>query len=113
MEGSGMADWSRLSLEQQRGRRTGAALMAGRALMGISEAGAQRARATDWSGGDCGISERGRREHGRERERTAGRTVHQKSVYVYTMVLYSSRDYEVFDLKNELIQHLLTPYFFV
>jgi hypothetical protein len=62
MEGSGMADWSRLSL------------------------------ATEWSGGDCGISEAGRREHERERERTAGRTVHQKSVYVYTMVLYSSRD---------------------
>jgi hypothetical protein len=33
-----------------------------------------------------------RRERERERERAAGRTVHQKSVYVYTMVLYSSRD---------------------
>jgi hypothetical protein len=31
MEGSGMADWSGLSLEQQRGRQTGAALIAGSA----------------------------------------------------------------------------------
>jgi hypothetical protein len=51
------------SLEQPRGRRTGAAGMAGSAR-------------------------RGRRERGRERERAAGRTVRQKSVYVYTMVLY-------------------------
>jgi hypothetical protein len=108
MEGSGMADWSRLSLEQQRGRRTGAALMAGRALMGITEAGAQRAWALmagsefpsleqprgrrTGAAGMAGSARRGRREHGRERERTAGRNVHQKSVYVYTMVLYSSRD---------------------
>jgi hypothetical protein len=40
----------------------------------------------------AGSARRGRRERGRERERAAGRTVHQKSVYVYTMVLYSSRD---------------------
>jgi hypothetical protein len=51
------------------------------------------ARATDWSGGMAGSARRGRREHGRERERATGRTVHQKSVYVYTMVLYNSRDY--------------------
>jgi hypothetical protein len=82
--------------------------MAGRALMGISEAGAQRARALmagsefpsleqprgrrSGAAGIAGSARRGRREHERERERTAGRTVHQKSVYVYTMVLYSSRD---------------------
>jgi hypothetical protein len=136
MEGSGMADWSGISLEQQRGRRTGAALMAGRALMegsgmanwsglsleqqrgrrtgaagmagSASEAGAQRARALmagsefpfleqprgrrTGAAGMAGSARRGRRERGRERERAAGRTVHQKSVYVYTMVLYSSRD---------------------
>jgi hypothetical protein len=75
---------------------------------GISEAGAQRARALmagsefpfleqprgrrTGAAGMAGSARRGRRERGRERERAAGRTVHQKSVYVYTMVLYSSRD---------------------
>jgi hypothetical protein len=43
----------------------------------------------------AGSARRGRRERGRERERAAGRTVHQKSVYVYTMVLYNSRDIAV------------------
>jgi hypothetical protein len=72
MEGSGMADWSRISLEQQRGRRTGAALMAGRALMeGSGMANwselsleQQRGRRTG-AAGMAGSARRGRRERGR------------------------------------------------
>jgi hypothetical protein len=71
-------------LKQQRGRRTGAA--------GMGVDGGIRIRISFLGTARAGSARRGRRERGRERERATGRPVHQKSVYVYTIVLYSSRD---------------------
>ena len=75
MEGSGMADWSRLSLEQQHGRRNWSGVDGGEGVDGDQRGGGAEsagvdggikisflgaaARAADWSGGDGGISEAG------------------------------------------------------